>query len=139
MGQLTELGVTALAVAEKFDGIEAHPVDRGRRRTARLLGCARSGRRIDRRGTGSAGRRRAERSRPGLGRADRDRRAAPQVPWAVDADIAGLILLAWDGQVRDATAGAAHESVDPARKLFEVSPSGAPRKPIPRALSSSAY
>ena len=39
----------------------------------------------------------------------------------MDADAAGLVLLAADGEVRDAEAGHAHESVDPARRLFDVS------------------
>ena len=50
--------------------------------------------------------------------------APPLVPRAVNADTAGLILLAEDGSVSNASAGAEHESVDPSRKLFEVSASG---------------
>lgn len=122
--QLTDLGVTALLVAEKFDGIEAHPVD---------LVVA-----LERLGYWAV---------PGpvtesvavapVLLADDDRSAAlaagelittvalpPQVPYAVNADFAGLTLLAGDGQVSEATAGAGHESVDPTRKLFEVSASG---------------
>jgi alkylation response protein AidB-like acyl-CoA dehydrogenase len=48
----------------------------------------------------------------------------PLVPRAVDADAAGLILLAGDGEVRDATAHDAQESVDPARRLFDVTAAG---------------
>ena len=48
----------------------------------------------------------------------------PQVPRAVDADSAGLILIADDGSVRDGEAGARHESVDPSRKLFDVKVTG---------------
>ncbi len=48
----------------------------------------------------------------------------PQVPRAVDADTAGLILLAADGKVSDGTAGKQVESVDPSRKLFDVNASG---------------
>ena len=62
--QLADLGVTALVVPEKFDGIEAHPVD---------------------------------------------------------------LVVAADGAVRDGVAGKQHESVDPSRKLFDVSASGEPR------------
>ncbi|OPE54631.1 acyl-CoA dehydrogenase family protein, partial [Mycolicibacterium diernhoferi] len=51
----------------------------------------------------------------------------PQVPYAVNADFADLVLLAEDGQVSDADAGTAHDSVDPARKLFEVTASGTAR------------
>ncbi|WP_328361631.1 acyl-CoA dehydrogenase family protein [Mycobacterium sp. NBC_00419] len=121
---LTDLGVTALAVAEKFDGIEAHPVDLvvalealGRWAVpgpvAESIAVA-----------------------PVL-LADDERSAAlaageliatvalpPVVPRAADADFAGLVLLAHDGKVADATAGGAHESVDPSRKLFDVTGTG---------------
>lgn len=123
--QLAELGVTALLVSEKFDGIDAHPVD------AVVA--------LERLGYWAV---------PGpvtesivvapLLLSDDERSAAlaagesiatvalpPQVPYAVNADFADLVLLAGDGQVSDATAGAARDSVDPARKLFEVSASGA--------------
>jgi hypothetical protein len=52
----------------------------------------------------------------------------PHAPRAVDGDTAGLILFACDGEVRDASAGAQHESVDPARRLFDVTASGDPQK-----------
>ena len=121
---LTDLGVTALAVPEKFDGIEAHPVDLVVALEALGRWCV-----------------------PGpvaesmavapilLG--DDDRSAAlaageliatvalpPAVPRAADADFAGLVLLAHDGYVSDAAAGDSHESVDPARKLFDVNATG---------------
>ena len=126
--QLAGLGVTALLVPEKYDGIEAHPVD------AVVA--------LERLGYWAV---------PGpvtesiavapILLADDARSAQlaegeliatvampPQVPRAVNADVAGLILLATDGQVSDASvdaqAGAAHESVDPARTLFDVSASG---------------
>ncbi|MGV0852309.1 acyl-CoA dehydrogenase family protein [Mycolicibacterium phlei] len=122
--QLAELGVTALLVPEKYDGIEAHPVDM-------VVAVERLGRWCV----------------PGpvaesiavapILLADDERSAAlaageliatvvapPQVPRAVDADVAGLVLLAADGQVRDATAGAQHESVDASRRLFEVEAAG---------------
>jgi hypothetical protein len=51
----------------------------------------------------------------------------PRVPRAVDAHSAGLVLVAVDGQVRNAESGAAHESVDPSRKLFDVTASGDPQ------------
>jgi len=51
----------------------------------------------------------------------------PLVPRAVDADTAGLILLAEDGQVREGLAGDPHESVDLSRKLFTVNASGEPQ------------
>jgi alkylation response protein AidB-like acyl-CoA dehydrogenase len=122
--QLAELGVTALMVPEKFDGIEAHPVDL-------VVAAERLGRWCV----------------PGpvaesiavapILLADDERSAAlasgeliatvampPQVPRAVDADTAGVILVAADGKVSDGAAGEQVESVDPTRKLFEVSASG---------------
>jgi alkylation response protein AidB-like acyl-CoA dehydrogenase len=123
--QLTDLGVTALLVPEKYDGIDAHPVD---------LVVA-----LERLGYWAV---------PGpvtesiavapILLADDERAGAlasgeliatvalpPSVPRAVNADVAGLTLLATDGQVAEAAVGAAHESVDPTRKLFDVTASGA--------------
>lgn len=122
--QLADLGVTALAVPEQFDGIEAHPVDL-------VVAIERLGRwcvpgpvvesiavapvllaNDDRSAALAAGDLIATVAMP------------PQVPRAVDANTAGLVLLAAEGKLRDATAGAQHESVDPTRKLFEVKASG---------------
>jgi alkylation response protein AidB-like acyl-CoA dehydrogenase len=126
--QLADLGVTALAVPEKYDGIEAHPVDL-------MVAAERLGRWCvpgpvtesiavapvlladdDRSATLATGELIATVAMP------------PQVPRAVDADTAGLILVASrkedDGEVRDGTAGEQHESVDPSRKLFDVTASG---------------
>jgi hypothetical protein len=44
----------------------------------------------------------------------------PWLPYAADADAAGLVLLAEPGAVRLATAGARHRSVDPARSLSQA-------------------
>jgi alkylation response protein AidB-like acyl-CoA dehydrogenase len=120
--RLADLGVTALAVPERFDGIDAHPVDL-------VVAFERLGRWCV----------------PGpvtesiavapLLLAEDERCAAlangeliataalrPQVPRATDADTAGLTLLAdLDGTVREASAGEQHESVDPSRRLFDVS------------------
>ncbi len=125
--QLTELGVTALLVAEKYDGIDAHPVDL-------VVAVERLGYWAvpgpvtesiavapilltddERSGALAAGESIATVALP------------PQVPYAVNADFADLVLLAEDGQVSDADAGTAHDSVDPARKLFEVKASGTGR------------
>jgi alkylation response protein AidB-like acyl-CoA dehydrogenase len=126
--QLADLGVTALAVPEKYDGIEAHPVDL-------VVAAERLGRWCvpgpvtesiavapvlladdDRSATLATGELIATVAMP------------PQVPRAVDADTAGLILVASrkedDGEVRDGTAGEQHESVDPSRKMFDVTASG---------------
>ena len=127
-GQLSELGVTALAVPEKFDGIGAHPVDL-------VVAC-------ERLGFWCVPGPLAE--SPAVAPvllADDERSAAlaagdmiatvalpPSVPWAVDADSADLVLLAAEGAVFDAAAGEAHESVDPARRLFTVA-AGAESRP----------
>ena len=122
--RLADLGVTALAVPEKFDGIDAHPVDL-------VVALERLGRWcVPGPVTESIA------VAPVL-LADDDRCAAlaagelvatvalpPTVPRAVDAHFAGLVLLARDGQVSDAAAGDEHESVDPARKLFDVNATG---------------
>jgi alkylation response protein AidB-like acyl-CoA dehydrogenase len=124
VGELANLGVTALAVAEQFDGIGADPVDL-------VVALERLGRWCvpgpvtesiavapvlladdERSGALAAGEVIATVAMP------------PQVPRAVDADTAGLVLLAADGGVSEATPGAQHESVDPSRRLFEVTPAG---------------
>ncbi|MCW2560425.1 MAG: acyl-CoA dehydrogenase [Mycobacterium sp.] len=126
---LGDLGVTALAVAEEFDGIGAHPVD--------LVVAA------ERLGYWGV---------PGpvtesiavapvllAGHGERSAALAsgeliatvalrPHAPRAVDADSAGLILVAGDGEVSDGAAGEVHQSVDPARRLFDVTPAGEPWK-----------
>lgn len=126
-GRLAELGITALAVPEKYDGIGADPVDV-------VLACERLGRWCV----------------PGpvaesiaavpILLADDERCAAlaageliatvalpPVVPRAVSAEFAGLVLLAHGDQVNDGVAGTAHESVDPTRLLYEVTGRGSRR------------
>lgn len=122
--QLTDLGVTALLVPEKYDGIEAHPVDL-------VVAAERLGRWCV---PGPAAESIAvapilladDERCAGLASGELIATVAlpPQVPRAVDADTAGLILVAADGEVRDGTAGTQHESVDPSRKLFDVNASG---------------
>lgn len=125
--RLADLGVTALAVPEKFDGIGAHPVDL-------VVALERLGRWCV---PGPVAESLAV--APVL-LADDDRAAAlatgeviatvslpPTVPRAVDADVADVVLLATDAGVSDATAGVRHESVDPARRLFDVAPNGQAR------------
>jgi alkylation response protein AidB-like acyl-CoA dehydrogenase len=121
---LTDLGVTALAVPERYDGIEAHPVDL-------VVALERLGRwnvpgpvaesiavapvllaNDDRSAALAAGELIATVALP------------PAAPRAVNADFAGLTLLAQDGRVGDAAAGKAHESVDPTRRLFDVTLAG---------------
>lgn len=125
--QLANLGVTALAVPEKFDGIEAHPVD---------LVVA-----IERLGHWCvpgpvaesiavapvllASDDHAERC-AGLASGELIATVAlpPQTPRAVDADVAGLVLLAGEDGVTEATPGEVHESVDPSRTLSDVTATG---------------
>lgn len=125
--QLTDLGVTALLVPEKFDGIAAHPVDLvvalerlGKWNVpgpvAESIAVAPVLLGDDERVAGLAS-----------GELVATVAAPPLVPRAVDADTAGLILLAADDSVSDASTGEQHESVDPARKLFEVHATGVSR------------
>jgi alkylation response protein AidB-like acyl-CoA dehydrogenase len=120
--RLADLGVTALAVPERFDGLDAHPVDL-------VVALERLGRWcVPGPVTESIA------VAPVL-LADDERCAAlaagelivtvalpPRVPRATDADTAGLTLLAdVSGNVSEARAGEQHESVDPSRRLFGVS------------------
>ncbi|OBI51815.1 acyl-CoA dehydrogenase [Mycobacterium kyorinense] len=121
--QLADLGITALLVPERFDGLDAHPVDV-------VVALERLGRWCV----------------PGpvtesvavapLLLGDDERCAAlaagelivtvampPQAPRAVDADAAGLVLLA-DSRVSAAEAGQCHECIDPSRRLFDVTATG---------------
>jgi alkylation response protein AidB-like acyl-CoA dehydrogenase len=126
--QLANLGVTALAVPEKFDGIEAHPVDLvvaierlGRwcvpGPVAESIAVApvllASGDHADRCAELASGELIATVAMP------------PQTPRAVDADVAGLVLLAGEDGVTQATPGDLHESVDPSRRLYDVTATGA--------------
>ncbi|MDQ2635777.1 MAG: acyl-CoA/acyl-ACP dehydrogenase [Actinomycetota bacterium] len=122
--QLADLGVTALNVPEKYDGIEAHPVDL-------VVAAERLGRWCvpgpvaesiavapvllvdDERSAGLAS-----------GELIVTVALPPHAPRALDAEVAGLILVAAEGEVREGTAGAQHESVDPSRKLFDAKASG---------------
>jgi alkylation response protein AidB-like acyl-CoA dehydrogenase len=125
---LSDLGVTALAVAEKFDGIEAHPVDlvvAAERLgywgvpgpVAESIAVAPVLMAEDERSAGLAS-----------GELIATVALRPHTPRAVDADTAGLILVAGDGEVRDGAAGEKHESVDPARRLFDVAAVGEAQK-----------
>jgi alkylation response protein AidB-like acyl-CoA dehydrogenase len=120
--QLADLGITALNVPERFDGLDAHPVDL-------VVAMERLGRWCV---PGPIAESIAV--APILLAEEDDRCAAlasgdliatvvlwPQVPRALDADAAGLILAAKaDGRVSEANAGDRHESVDPSRHLFDV-------------------
>jgi alkylation response protein AidB-like acyl-CoA dehydrogenase len=122
--RLVDLGVTALLVPEKFDGIDAHSVDL-------IVALERVGRwcvpgpvtesiavapillsNDDRCAQLGSGELVATVALP------------PHVPRAVDADFAGLVLLAQNDQMCDGAAGSEHQSVDPSRRLFDISPDG---------------
>jgi alkylation response protein AidB-like acyl-CoA dehydrogenase len=125
--RLADLGVTALAVPERFGGIEAHPVDL-------VVAFEQLGRwcvpgpvteSIAVAPVLMADDDRAE----GLASGELIATVAlpPAVPRAVDAGAAGLVLLAGEGVVSDATPHQSHASVDPSRRLYDVSASGDPR------------
>lgn len=143
--QLANLGVTALGVAEKFDGLGASPVDL-------VVALERLGRWcVPGPVTESiavapillAHDDQAERSH-GLASGELIATVAmpPRVPRAVDADTAGLVLLAGDGSVTEGTPGDCHRSVDPSRRLYEVAASGqawrAPKDVVARAYEFGA-
>jgi alkylation response protein AidB-like acyl-CoA dehydrogenase len=124
---LADLGVTALLVPEEHDGIGAHPVDL-------VVACERLGYWCV---PGPIAESVAV--APILLADDGERSAtlasgelivtvaaAPLQPRAVNADFAGLILTAADGQADTAAATDGHESVDPSRRLFDVVASGEP-------------
>ncbi len=140
--QLANLGVTALAVPERFDGIGADPVDL-------VVALERLGRWCvpgpvaesiavapvlltdDERCAGLAsGELLATVAYP------------PHTPRAVDAGAAGLVLLAGESGVTEAAPGEEHESVDPSRRLYDVTPTGrswqAPIEIVKRAYEFGA-
>ncbi|ALR10526.1 acyl-CoA dehydrogenase [Mycobacteroides saopaulense] len=125
---LADLGVTALAVSEKYDGIGAHPVDL----VVALEGLGKwavPGPVVESLAVAPAllsGEDGAEwSSRLASGELIATVAAPPITPRALDADVAGLVLIADDIGFREARAGAQHESIDATRRLFDVSPTGA--------------
>ncbi len=131
---LAELGITALAVPEEFDGIGAHPADLVV--AAERLGhwCV-PGPVTESIAVAPVLMAGDERS-TALAAGDLIATVAlpPEVPRAVNADFAGLVLLAADGSVRDGTPTTAHTSVDPTRRSFDVAAS-ADRRPADIARS----
>ncbi|AAS02821.1 acyl-CoA/acyl-ACP dehydrogenase [Mycobacterium avium subsp. paratuberculosis] len=125
--QLANLGVTALAVPEKFDGIEAEPIDL-------VVAIERLGRwcvpgpvveSIAVAPVLLAGDEHAERCAAlASGELIATVALPPQVPRAVDAEEAGLVLLANQDGVAEAAAGWQHASVDPSRRLYDVEATG---------------
>lgn len=122
--RLAELGVTALAVPEESGGLGAHPVDLvvALERLGRWCVPGPVAESLAVAPVLLAADPRAE----ALASGDLITTVAmpPLVPLAVDAEFAGLVLLAGDGSVADATATSGYRSVDPTRRLFEVSPTG---------------
>ncbi len=129
--RLAELGVTALMIPERFGGIDAHPVDL-------VVAMERLGRWCvpgpvvesvavapvlladqtvwaERSADLAAGELIATVALP------------PHVPRAVDADKTGLVLMAGHDGVVEADARGRHASVDPSRRLFDVTAAGVPR------------
>jgi alkylation response protein AidB-like acyl-CoA dehydrogenase len=121
---LADLGVPALLVPEEYDGIGAHPVDL-------VVACERLGywgvpgpvtesvavapillAADERSGQLATGELIATVAAP------------PLQPRAVNADFAGLILIAADGQTTAGVAADSHPSIDPSRQLFDVTATG---------------
>ncbi|SOX56265.1 acyl-CoA dehydrogenase, partial [Mycobacterium ahvazicum] len=123
--QLADLGVTALIVPEKYDGLDAHPVDL-------VVALERLGRWcVPGPVTESIAvapilladdQRSAELS---SGELIATVALPPHTPRAVDAQAAGLVLLATGDGVSEADAGGCHRSVDPSRRLYDVAATGA--------------
>ena len=122
--RLADLGVTALAVSERFGGVEAHPVDL-------VVALERLGRwcvpgpvteSIAVAPVLMADDDRAERL--ASGELIATVALPPHVLRAVDAEFAGVTLLAADGAVSDVQPRQAHASVDPSRRLYDVEATG---------------
>ncbi|MEM6106446.1 acyl-CoA dehydrogenase family protein [Mycobacterium sp. 050272] len=137
--QLADLGVTALIVPEKYDGLDAHPVDL-------VVALERLGRWcVPGPVTESIAvapilladdQRSAELS---CGELIATVALPPHAPRAVDAQAAGLVLLATGDGVSEAAAGGCHRSVDPSRRLYDVAATGAPwQADIERAFEFGA-
>lgn len=122
--RLAELGVTALAVPEEYDGIGAHPVDLVLAMEALGRWCV-PGPVVESiavapvllAGSPDAGERLG-----GLAAGELIATVAlpPHTPRAVDADRADVVLLAENGKAGIAQAGVRHRSVDPSRGVFDV-------------------
>lgn len=126
--QLTELGVTALAVPEEFDGIGAHPVDLVLAIEALGRWCV-PGPVVESIAVAPillAGSPDAGDQLAGLAAGELIATVAlpPHTPRALDAGAADLVLLADNGRVSTAQPGTRHRSVDPSRGVFDVTADG---------------
>ena len=137
--QLANLGVTALAVPEKFDGLDADPVDL-------VVALERLGRWCV---PGPVAESIAvapvlladDERAPQLASGELIATVAlpPHTPRAVDAEAAGLVLLADRGRCHARRAGECHQSVDPSRRLYDVTATGEPGRQTSSAPTSSAH
>lgn len=126
--RLADLGVTALAVPERFDGLDAHPVDLvvALERLGRWCVPGPVAESIAVAPVLLAAEDQAERcAQLASGELIATVALPPQQPRAVDAGAAGLVLLATEAGVAAAAPGQRHESVDPSRHLHEVTATGA--------------
>lgn len=126
--QLTELGVTALAVPEEFDGIGAHPVDVILAIEALGRWCV-PGPVVESIAVAPillAGAPDAAERLAALAGGELISTVAlpPHTPRALDAQATDLVLLAQNGTVSVAQAGTRHASVDPSRGVFDVTAAG---------------
>ncbi|ORW20215.1 acyl-CoA dehydrogenase [Mycolicibacter nonchromogenicus] len=126
--QLTELGVTALAVPEEFDGIGAHAVDLVLAIEALGRWCV-PGPVVESIAVAPlllAGSPDAGTQLAGLAAGELIATVAlpPHTPRALDAQAADLVLLAENGTASLAQAGTRHASVDPSRGVFDVAATG---------------
>lgn len=126
--QLTELGVTALAVPEQFDGIGAHAVDLVLAIEALGRWCV-PGPVVESIAVAPlllAGSPDAGTQLAGLAAGELIATVAlpPHTPRALDAAAADLVLLAENGTASLAQAGTRHASVDPSRGVFDVAATG---------------
>lgn len=126
--QLTELGVTALAVPEQFDGIGAHAVDLVLAIEALGRWCV-PGPVVESIAVAPlllAGSPDAGTQLAGLAAGELIATVAlpPHTPRALDAQAADLVLLAENGTASLAQAGTRHASVDPSRGVFDVAATG---------------
>ncbi|VBA61758.1 acyl-CoA dehydrogenase family protein [Mycobacterium attenuatum] len=127
--QLANLGVSALNVPEQFDGLGAGPVDLvvALERLGRWCVPGPVAESIAVAPVLLANDDQADRC-AGLASGELIATVAlpPQVPRAADADAAGLVLLVGQADVGEGKPVQRHESVDPSRRLYDVTPAGEP-------------
>ena len=122
--QLANLGVTALLVSEKFDGLDADPVDLvvALERLGRWCVPGPVAESIAVAPILLAGDERS--AQLASGELIATVALPPHTPRAVDAEAAGLVLLADEHGVTEGVAGDCLRSVDPSRRLYDVTATG---------------